>query len=375
MPAAAFENSAPENPLPSTTTRPEDEPVTDRALWLRTPGGRLHLGDADTPAPGPGEIVVAARAVAVNPIDAMGGLLRRVALPWLRYPAVLGSDVAGEVVAVGSDVSSVALGDRVVAYAVGIERSRNAPSEGAFRTRVTVLASLTAPIPPSMSFEEASVLPLALTTAAAGLFEPEQLALALPSATPSDRNETLLVLGGATSVGMNAVQLARNAGYAVVATASARNGDLLRGLGADTVVDYHDGDVVEQLARILRERSLAGTIAVAAGTLRQAIAVNRAAGVTGSGRIASAHPTPDTTIRGALARRRGLHVSAIWGGSPKDTDLGGAIWNGFLPAALADGRYRAAPAATVVGTGLEAIPAALDRLRAGASAQKFVVTL
>jgi NADPH:quinone reductase-like Zn-dependent oxidoreductase len=352
-----------------TTTR------RDAALWLRSPGGRLHLGDDAAPLPGPGEVVVSARAVAVNPIDAMGGLLRRVALPWLRYPAVLGSDVAGDVVAVGRGVTGVAPGDRVVAYAVGVERSRNDPAEGAFRSRVKVLASLTAPIPSSMTYAEACVLPLALTTAAAGLFEPDQLALALPSGTPPRRNETLLVLGGATSVGMNAVQLARNAGYRVVATASARNGDLLRDLGADTVVDYHDGDVVEQLARILRDRVLAGTMAVAAGSLRQAIAVNRTAGVTGSGRIASAHPTPDTTIRGALARRRGLRVSAIWGGSPKDSDLGGAIWNDFLPDALADGRYRAAPAATVVGSGLRAVPAALDRLREGASAEKFVVTL
>jgi NADPH:quinone reductase-like Zn-dependent oxidoreductase len=365
----------PENAPVPKTTESKGTTVNDRTLLLRTPGGRLHLGDAPVPEPGPGEIVVAGRALAVNPIDAMGGLLRRVALPWLRYPAVLGSDVAGEVVAVGPGVSSVAPGDRVVAYAVGVERSRNDPAEGAFRTRVKVLASLTAPIPPSMSFEEACVLPLALTTAAAGLFEPDQLALALPSATPSPRNETLLVLGGATSVGMNAVQLARNAGYAVVATASARNADLLRDLGVDAVVDYHDGDVVEQLARILRDRPLAGTIAVAAGSLGLAIAVNRVAGVTGSGRIASAHPTPDTRIRGALARRRGLHVSAIWGGSPKDSDLGGAIWNGFLPDALADGRYRPAPAATVVGTGLEAVPVALDRLREGASAEKFVVTL
>lgn len=346
-----------------------------RALWLASPGGSFRVGNAPVPIPGPGEVVVRARAVAVNPIDAMGGIARRVVLPWLRYPAVLGSDVAGEITALGSSTEDLQIGDRVVGYAVGVEKSRNHPAEGAFQTHVVLLQHLCSPLPETVSFEQAAVLPLAITTAAAGLFEDDQLALALPSATPPERHGTVLILGGATSVGMNAIQLARNAGYDVIATASTRNFPLLQSLGASAVVDYHDSDVVEQIIGHLKGRHLAGTLAIAGGSLSQAITVNSSTNVTGTNRIASAQPTPATRIRGALARRRGIQVSAIWGGAPKDTPVGPAIWNTFLPNALTDHRFQAAPAPFITGQGLEAIPNTLTRLRKGVSAEKLVVTL
>jgi NADPH:quinone reductase-like Zn-dependent oxidoreductase len=344
------------------------------ALWLNS-RGPLRVGPAPARVPGTDEIIVRAQAIAVNPIDALGALARRVVLPWLRYPAVLGSDVAGEVVAVGSAVTDFTIGDRVIGYAVGVERSRNSPAEGAFQTHVTLLEQMTSPIPGAMSYAAASVLPLALTTAAAGLFEEDQLSLELPTSADPERNQDVLIFGGATSVGMNAIQLARNAGYRVVATASPENFELLSGLGAAELVDYHDPGMVDQIIRHLSGRSLAGTLAIASGSLRDAIAVNASPNVTGTSRVASAHPTPVTKIRGLIARRRGVHVSAIWGGSPLNTTVGPAIWRTFLPSALADGRFKAAPAPIVVGHGLESIPAALGRLSAGVRAGKIVVTL
>ncbi|MWV51252.1 zinc-binding dehydrogenase [Rathayibacter sp. VKM Ac-2803] len=345
------------------------------ALWLRSRFGSLEVGEAPVATPGSGEVVVRARAVAVNPVDAVNGVARGFVYPWLSYPAVLGTDVAGDVVAVGPGVTVLAVGDRVTGFAVGAERSRNSPAEGAFQTHVTLLATLCARIPDALSFADASVLPLALTTAAAGLFETDQLALELPSAEAAERGTTVLVLGAATSVGMNAVQLARSAGHRVVATASRSNAELLRELGAEAVVDYHDSDAVAQLVRVLDGHELVGTLAVASGSLPIALAVDSARGAGGMRRIASAHPTPVTTVRAALARRRGVRVTAIWGGSPKDTPVGPGVWNAYLPGALADGRHRAAPQARVVGHGLAAIPEALVRLRAGARAEKFVVTL
>lgn len=114
---------------------------------------------------------------------------------------------------------------------------------------------------------------------------------------------------------------------------------------------------------------------MANGSLRRAITVNSSTNVTGTNRIASAHCTPETRFRGILARRRRIQVSAIWGGTPKDTPIGPAIWNIFLPNALADHRYQTAPAPFVTGHGLEAIPNTLTRLRKGVSAEKLVVTL
>ncbi|MET4780502.1 zinc-binding alcohol dehydrogenase family protein [Glaciihabitans sp. UYNi722] len=331
------------------------------------------MGDAPVWVPSEGEVIVRARAVAVNEIDAIAGVVRQFVLPWLHYPTVLGSDVAGEVVAIGPSVSSLAIGDRVVGYAVGVEQNRNDPAEGAFQTHVKLPSHMCARIPKSMSFQEACVLPLALTTAAAGLFEKEHLSLELPTAEIRPRNETVLIFGGATSVGMNAIQLARNAGYSVLATASATNFSLLEGLGAGVLVDYHEPDFVEQIIGHLSGGQLAGTLAVANGSLRDAITVNASDGVSGTRRIASAHPTPATRIRGALARRRQIQVSAIWGGSPKDTFVGPAMWNAFLPDALANGRYTPAPPFEIAGHGLQAIPPALARVRKGVRAKKIII--
>jgi len=348
---------------------------THAALWLASPGAEMRVGEAPVHVPGEGEIVVRARAIAVNLIDAMGGIARRVVLPWLNYPAVMGTDVAGEVVSIGAGVTTFAVGDRVVGHAVGGERGRNSATEGAFQTHVVLLSHMTAAIPASMPFEDACVLPLGVSTAAAGLFEPDQLGLPFPVAGAKPTGETVLVLGGATSVGMNAIQLAHNAGYAVVATASSVNAPLLQRLGASAVVDYHDRDAVEQCIRQLSGQHLAGVMAIASGSLRDAVAVTASPSITGTRRIASAHPTPVTRVRATLARRRQIRISAIWGGSPRDNAVGPAIWNDFLPGALARGDYLAAPTPVVVGHGLEALPQALDRFRAGAKAEKFIVTL
>ncbi|ROS75739.1 NADPH:quinone reductase-like Zn-dependent oxidoreductase [Curtobacterium sp. PhB130] len=351
------------------------------ALWT-TRRGRPTVGPAPVPRAGAGEVVVRTAAVAVNPVDAITGLFRRVVTPWLRYPAVLGSDVAGTVVEVGHGVTRFAVGDRVLGHAAGQERHRNSAAEGAFQQHVLLLEQLCTPLPADMAFEQAAVLPLGLSTAAAGLFEPDQLGLPLPGRGDGDgddqqdrdsRAEVVLVWGASTSVGCNAVQLAHAAGFAVIGTASPHNHELVRSLGAEQVFDYRNPRADAQIVPALAGRRLAGTVAIGAGSLTRTLGVVRAA--SGSGRLASAYPTPVTTVRGLLARRHGVRVSAIWGGRPTESPVGPAIYADFLPAALAEGRYRAAPEASVVGTGLAAIPGALDELGRGVSAKKLVVRI
>ena len=346
---------------------------TNEALWLPKRGGDLAVGTATYTTPNAGEVVVRTRAVAVNFVDAMPGFAYRFVLPWLTFPAVIGSDVAGEVVEVGAGVTRLHIGDRVVAHAVGSEKSRNTPAEGAFQHYVVLMAQMVAPLPDSLPFEQAAVLPLAMSTASCGLFQKNQLALALPTSSPADRHETVLVWGASTSVGINAIQLARNAGYRVVATSSPHHFDWLRSLGAAEVIDRTSSDVVDELVAAIGDQSLAGVLAIGAGSLSPAIEI--AARMPGSKRVSSAHPTPITNVRARLARRRGVTVSTIWGGTLKDNEVGPAIYSDFLPAALASGAYRAEPVATVVGDGLASIPAALDRLREGISATKLVVRI
>lgn len=348
--------------------------ATSEALWLESPRGRLRVGPAPMPQPGPGEVVVRARAVAVNPVDAVSGFVRhRFVYPWLRYPAVLGTDVAGEVTQIGAGVTSLAVGDRVVGFATGQERFRNSPAHGAFQRFTVLTADLVTVLPPGMAFTDAAVLPLGVSTAAAGLFQPDQLGLALPTSAAAERGETVLVWGASSSVGSNAVQLARGAGYRVVATASPHNHELVRSLGADDVFDYRDPAVGQAVVRSLTGHVLGGTMAIGAGSLSRAVSIARR--VSGTGLVASAYPTPATAARRLAARPSGVRVSAIWGGTPAQNVIGPAVFEQYLAGALSDGRYRPAPSAEIVGDGLVAVPRALELLRAGVSARKLVITV
>jgi NADPH:quinone reductase-like Zn-dependent oxidoreductase len=265
------------------------------ALWLPKRGGRFEVRPAPYTSPAAGEVGVRVRAVAVNPIDGIPGLLYRAVLPWLTFPAVIGSDVAGEIVEVGADVTRLRPGDRVLGHAFGVEKSQNRAAEGAFQRYVVLMEHMVSTIPDSLSFEKAAVLPLTLSTAATGLFQQDHLGLALPSTDPARRTETVLVWGGSTCVGSNAIQLARNAGYRVVATSSPHNFDYLRSLGAAETVDRRSRSAVEEIVDWIGDRLLAGALAIGAGALAPTVKI--ASRTSGSKHFTSAQPERVTRLR------------------------------------------------------------------------------
>ncbi|KDE99300.1 Zn-dependent oxidoreductase [Mycolicibacterium aromaticivorans JS19b1 = JCM 16368] len=367
------------------------------AAWIGSKGAALEVKAAPYPHPGEHEIVVRNHAVAINPYDwiiqATGGLFTR----WITYPFILGSDLAGEVVEVGPGVTRFSVGDRVLGHAVGTEKARNSAAEGAFQEYTIVLDHMAAPIPATMAYEDAAVLPLALSTAACGLFQKDQLGLEYPSATAKPTGKTLLVWGGSTSVGSNAIQLAVAAGYDVIATASPRNFDYVKGLGAGQVFDYNSSTVVADIVAALHGRTIAGALAVATDSAGVCAEILGFASGTKFVSIASppvsfASVTPGRSKSVQLARLiarvatstvstqirfRMRHVGSkmIWGASLMDDEVSTVIYNDFLPQALADGRYRAAPAPLIIGTGLHHIQAGLDAQKKGVSAKKIVITL
>jgi NADPH:quinone reductase-like Zn-dependent oxidoreductase len=315
--------------------------------------------------------------------------------PWLKPPAVLGEDLAGQVAEVGPGVTRFKVGDRVVAFAAGGNENRNRPAEGAFQTYVVVLAHMAAKIPDTLSFEQASVLPLGLSTAACGLFQTDFLALQHPSADARPTGQTLLIWGGATSVGCNAIQLAVNAGYEVFTTASPHNAEYLRSLGASQVFDYHRQGVVDDIVTALSGKTIAGAFAIATGSVSPCLdVVRRAQGArfvavaagpislteVGAGGLLQVLPLLPKMLLSGLsdtlkARASGIATKFIWGGSPVDNEVGPAVFVDFLPAALAEGRFVAAPPAVVVGAGLEAVETGFEAQRRGVSARKVVVSL
>ena len=369
----------------------------NKALWLNAKRAPLTVGPAPYTAPRAHEIVVRVRAVAVNPMDRLQQTMGDIFTPWTSYPFVVGSDVAGDVVEVGGGVARFRVGDRVVGYAAGSDKLRNRAAEGAFQEYVVLLAHMASPIPDAMPFEDAAVLPLGISTAACGLFQKDFLALNAPSAAPAPTGKTLLVWGGSTSVGSNAIQLAVAAGYDVVTTASPRNFAYVKGLGAREAFDYRSKTVISDIIRALRGREIAGALAIGAGSAAACIdIVGACRGArfvamatppasfdnvpAGRGRLLRLAPAIAGMLAGTASlalksRRLGVRTKMIWGSALIGNEVGPMIFEAFLPTALAEARFVAAPSPTVVGAGLAQIPVALERQRLGVSATKLVVTL
>lgn len=177
----------------------------------------LTLADLPVPEPAAGEVRLRVQAVSVNPVDykwRRGG-------PFRSFPVVLGWDVCGVVDALGPGVTDLSPGDEVF----GMVRF---PQEGrAYAEFVTAPEGDLARRPPSLGQREAAALALAPLTAHQA-FERMDL----------QSGQRVLIHAAAGGVGHLAVQLARVRGARVIATASARNTDFVRGLGADEVVDY-----------------------------------------------------------------------------------------------------------------------------------------
>ena len=368
------------------------------AAWINAKHARLEVGPAPYTPPGDDQIVIRNRAVAVNPLDWIIQVAGGLAYRWLSYPTVLGSDVAGEVVEVGRAVTRFSVGDRVLGHAVGSDKDSNRAAEGGFQQYTVVLERMAAPIPDAMPFQDAAVLPLSVSTAACGLFQADQLGLRYPSANAGPTGQTLLVWGGSTSVGSSAVQLAAAAGYEVITTASPRNFDYVKSLGASQVFDYRSPSVVADIITAFRGRTLAGAIAF--GTTSFASCV-RIVGACEKGRKFVSVASPPVSFDGLAAghgrrleflrlplrlvastaalqvraRFHGIGTRFIFGTTLKANEVGTAIYRDFLPDALAEGRYVAAPPPFVAGHGVQDFQHAMDIQLKGVSAAKVVVTL
>ncbi|WP_181779317.1 NADP-dependent oxidoreductase [Pseudonocardia pini] len=179
----------------------------------------LRHGDQQLPEPGPGQVRLVNRAIAVNPVDwkIIAGYMRD--FRPLTFPAVPGTESAGVVAAVGPDVEGVAVGDEVIWTGF----------MGGYRAEAIVEAAELLAKPASIDFEQAASLPAAAGTAYSAV---HQIGVAA--------GDTVLVHGAAGGVGSAAVQIARGLGARVIGTASPGNHEYLASIGAEPVA-YGDG--------------------------------------------------------------------------------------------------------------------------------------
>src|SRR5215467_4286655 len=194
-----------------------------KAIVVTEPGGpeSLKLAEVPDPAARPGTAVIHVRATALNRAD----LLQRRGLypPPRGETDILGLECSGEIESVGEGVSSLRVGDRVMALLPG----------GGYAERVVVPEKMAIPMPAHMTFEEAAAIPEAFLTAREALFTLGQ----------TQADDTILVHAAAGGVGSSAVQLARQAGARVIATAgSAEKLARVSELGAHHVVNYRTED-------------------------------------------------------------------------------------------------------------------------------------
>jgi NADPH:quinone reductase-like Zn-dependent oxidoreductase len=206
-----------------------------KAFILRSFGSPdvLRLAEIDKPVPADDEVLVRVRATSVNPYDwhnmrgepyvarlMPGGLgVRRPKL------SILGCDMAGQVEAIGRDVTEFRPGDDVFALL----------EQGGFAEYVSVREALLAPKPKNLSYEQAAAVPMAAVTALLGVRDEGRI----------QAGQKVLVNGASGGVGTFAVQIARAFGAKVAGVCSTRNVNLIRSIGADEVIDYRTEDFTQ----------------------------------------------------------------------------------------------------------------------------------
>ena len=193
---------------------------------------RVRAGDVPDPELREDDVLIQVRAAGVNQLDSKirSGEFKLI----LRYrlPLILGHDVAGVVVRIGSRVRRFKPGDEVYAR----------PADGrigAFAEFIAINEADVAIKPQALTMEEAASIPLVGLTAWQALIERANL----------KRGQKVLIHAGSGGVGTFAIQLAKHVGATVATTTSTANVDLVRSLGADIVIDYK----TEDFARVLRD--------------------------------------------------------------------------------------------------------------------------
>ncbi|HEY2339142.1 MAG TPA: NAD(P)H-quinone oxidoreductase [Steroidobacteraceae bacterium] len=205
-------------------------PETMTAVEIREPGPpqALRAVQRPVPQPAPGEILIQVAAAGVNRPDVLQR--KGVYPPPPGVTDIPGLEVAGEVVRRGEGVYEPAIGAKVCALVAG----------GGYAQYVSAPAVQCLPVPPSLTLEQAAVLPETFFTVWYNVFERARLA----------RGETLLVHGGASGIGTTAILLGKAFDARVIATAgTAQKCAACRELGAEIAINYREGDFVEATLR------------------------------------------------------------------------------------------------------------------------------
>jgi NADPH2:quinone reductase len=225
-------------------------PLEMTVVEIAAPGGPEQLRTAVRPVPQPGseEVLVRVEAAGINRPD----IMQRQG----RYPPppgasdLPGMEIAGEIVALGPNVSGLAIGDRITALLPG----------GGYAGYAIVAAPLAMPIPKGLSMIEAAAIPETFLTVWTNLFERGRC----------KAGDVVLIHGGTSGIGTTAIQLAKAWGARVFATAgSAEKARACEKLGAERGIDYKTEDFVEVIRADTKGYGVDVTLDMVAGSYVQ----------------------------------------------------------------------------------------------------------
>ncbi|KAJ5933574.1 hypothetical protein N7454_005903 [Penicillium verhagenii] len=388
--------------------------ATHLAAVFVAEGKPFELQTRPTPKPGPDELLVAVKTIALNPADTQ---MRGKGLFISKYPTVIGFELSGLVLEVGDNVPTGASGNdetqsfqpgtRVVAFSGSFWKSWG-PDYGTFQERCLVPWQHAVRLPDEgISWHQAATLPVAIEVPLnawdimgiprVGEFSPRGLVPAGSTGTSTDGNgtkkirkmekkEALLIWGASSSVGTMGVQTARllredpdSSFAAVYATAGSANKSYVESLGADRVFDYKDSRVVDAVVSAAKEDGLVikhcflanGELALCQAVLKAFIGKGEEESMeTTVAKIGSAPVIPlDAEVISGIET---MFVLPSMVGEERLKQF--QYWIGkCLGENLATGAIKPSPEPTLVGKGLEAINAGLDRLIQGVSCTKLIV--
>ncbi|KAJ2962238.1 hypothetical protein NQZ79_g2707 [Umbelopsis isabellina] len=338
------------------------------AAWMLNTKEPFSVQEAPYPKPSADEIVIQSKAVAITQDDRYyqeGNEMIYKELP-IPIPNILGHDVAGIVCEIGANVTKFKPGDRVMAHVLHMHTGK--PEHGAFQNYVLAHQHQTAIVPDNIELTNSAAIPLALSTVTNSLYE--LLKLKLP--TPEKSNEihgAVLIWGGASSVGANAIQLAKISGYKVITTASPRNAEYLKTIGADVVIDYNDEYVEQHIIDAIGALPYAGAWdpIVNDSSLKTELKVaDRVKSIDGIKHIILGLPYPGTPPEG-------YHIELAYG-FPFERPISKYMYHEYITEAIQNGTFKIVPHVKFVGESLNDLTAAVAD-QANARCEKYIVTI
>ncbi|KAJ3133530.1 hypothetical protein HK100_004360 [Physocladia obscura] len=339
-------------------------------------GGELQVANRPTPTPGPGEVLLQVKAVALNPVDY---IQRDMGFSVSKFPAIFGYDIGGIVSKTGAGVGNLPTGTRVSAFTLAFDK-KGSPDYGGFQEFVIVPAELVSPIPDDLSFNEAALLPMAVHTAWCGFYQ-----LGITKAnfeTFANSNTPILVWGASSSIGSNVLQILTRLGFVVYATASPKSHEYLASLAPSKesikLFDYKSPTVVEDIiAAAKADNAVIELGYLATGDLNSCVKVlNATKSAAATAKLASA-PFSFNVLLWRLHNWRSVQVTFVAPppGEKETVAFREFVFGTWLKEVLIAKKFTPAPKIKIAEGGLEGVQKALEELKAGVNLTKLVIEI